>query len=327
MEKEREMFKVTVGNEMSGLADALCQELFFHDSHPFEGRLVIVPDPALKDFLFQHLASDSRLKVAAGLQILPLNHAVMEILDKSSAQNKEKRIPTFPELTLAIEEKLRAYCEQNRFPELNTYLQSGSLARIASFSDELARIFGRYGLFGAQFLPRWLETTGWQQSLFKDLFHEHSPWTYPLESLKKCSFQGKVALFGFSYLSPAHLSFFHSLSASVYLLSPSALFWEDILSDKQRLFVQKALQKTGAKENVRDEMDRYMQEGHTLLGNWGRLGQEMLKALGNFSLVESDAYREPEGEILLSALKRSFLNLDALLISRWSFQAAPSPIR
>lgn len=309
---------VVFGNEVRRLAEKLGDELFASSSHPFENRLVIVPDTSVKDFLFYCFAEHPRLKIAAGVQILPLNQAVMEILDSLAAKENRKRIPSFLELTLAIEEKLLSEWK-SQFPSLLQYVDAGHPDRMqkrtSTLSDELARLFSRYGLYGQKFLPKWLEDGGWQQALWREIFSNDSNWTFPLEALSAMKiekYQGKIALFGFSHLSLAHLAFFSSIPASLYQLSPCALFWQDATSDKERLFTKRFLQKKGVGINTREEIEGYMEAGHPLLGNWGKLGREMLKSLDCFVLNEEEAYLEPSENSLLSQLKRSLLTLEPL---------------
>jgi exodeoxyribonuclease V gamma subunit len=321
MEKESEPnippLHIVYGNDLNKLAEKLGEELFTSSSSPFENRLVVVPNISVKEFLFQRFVAHPRLKIAAGVQILPLNQAVMEILDNVSGPSNKKKIPSFLELSLVVEEKLHSPLINN-FPDLLEYLDVSDDAekkrkRIATLSDELARLFARYGLYGQKFLSEWIASDGWQSALWREIFSADSPWTYPIEALKKIKiekYEGKIALFGFSYLSLAHLLFFCSIPASVYQISPCALFWGDQPSDKEQLYIKRALHRTGTKENIRDEIDRYLQAGHPLLGNWGKLGREMLKSLDSFALLEDETYCEPQGTSLLSNLKRSLLDLD-----------------
>jgi len=303
------------GNDLNTLADALGREFFSASSTPFERRLVVAPHPSIKEFLFKRFAKAPQLQIAAGVQVLPLHQAVMEILGSAAPLASRKRLPSLLELTLAIEEKLHVTSEE--FSNLQIYLNAGDLGkrdrRIAALSDELAHLFVRYGLFGKHFLPQWLKCKGWQQTLWKSVFSEDSAWTYPLQLLQSewvGQFQGKIALFGFSYLSAAHLSFFAHLSASVYRLSACALFWEDLVSDKQRLLTNRFLQRQGADIEVREQIDGYMQESHCLLGNFGKLGREMLKALDAFPVSETEIYNSSNKESLLGQLKDSMLYLD-----------------
>lgn len=306
--------RITYGNDLNHLADILAGELFSSGARPFEKRLIVIPHIVLKSFLVYRFLSNPHLKVAAGVQILPLNQAVEEVFN-SLGLGERKKIPSFLELTLAIEGKLRSSFAEN-FPELREYLNlvdsKQSSLRIMSLSDELARVFARYGLYGQEFLPRWLSLEGWQQALWQEIFSPLSSWSYPLEVLHTNlpRFEGKIVLFGFSYLSSAHLNFFSSIGVAICQVSPCAYFWQDHASEKEQLFIRRSLRKSGVQEKVEEEINKYMQNNHPLLGNWGKLGREMLKSLDRFTLLENDAYQAPEGESLLCALKHSLLHLD-----------------
>ncbi len=318
--------RIVFSNDMHSLSHHLGEEFFSKETHPFEKRLIVVPHISLKEFLLRCFVDHPRLKIAAGVKILPLHQAMMEILDQCSALTDraqvKKRIPSFLELSLAIEEKLYCFLSEKRNDEtLIRYLDTGDeekqQKRISSLSEQVAKLYTRYGLYGASFLPKWLheKNQGWQQALWHEIYSDASPWTYPLSVLKAAStaqLSGKIALFGFSYLAPVHLSFFSSCKATLYQLSPSALFWEDTVSDKERLFTRRTLKKKGAKEIFREEIDRYMQQGHSLLGNWGKLGKEMLKSLDAFELIEEEVYQEPQEKTLLADLKKSMLTLDEM---------------
>lgn len=326
-ETVRPLLRIVFSNCMNSLSQQLGEDIFsltWHNSHPFENRLIVVPDLSIKEFLLYRFAEDPRLKIAAGIKVLPLNQAVMEIMDQafSPFERKlfKKRIPSFLELSLAIEEKLYHFLLEKKGNEsliryLDTQFEEKKKKRISSLSEELAKLFVRYGFYGTSFLSMWLteKNQGWQQALWHELFSEDSPWTYPLEALHENSpkqFSGKIALFGFSYIAPIHLSFFCAFQATLYQLSPSALFWEDAVSDKERLVMGRILKKKGAKENFREEIDQYMQQGHAFLGNWGKLGREMLKSLDSFELIEEEIYQEPQEMTLLANLKKSLLMLD-----------------
>ncbi len=318
--------RIVFSNDMNSLSQSLGEEFFSKGTHPFEKRLIIVPNISLKEFLLHSFVNHPRLKMAAGVKILPLNQAVIEIVDQCFAQTDKnqvrKRIPSFLELSLAIEEKLyRFFSEKKNHEPLIRYLDVGYeekvQKRISSLSEHLAKLYARYGLYGASFLPKWLKgkNQGWQQALWHEIFSDQSPWTYPLDALKSipiAQLSGKIALFGFSYIAPVYLSFFSSCKATLYQLSPSAFFWEDTTSDKERLFTRKALKGKGAKEIFREEIDHYMQQGHPLLGNWGKLGREMLKSLDSFELNEEEAYQGPQERTLLAELKKSMLTLEKI---------------
>lgn len=307
MHKESE-WQIVVSNNQETLADALCEEFFSPHTLPFENRLVVVPHASLKDFLMRHFAEHPRLQIAAGVQVLPLNQAILEIFDVAACP--KKRIPSFAELSLAIEEILHTASGREFAPLLDYVGTEKKNQRIAKVSDVLAQCFGRYGLYGKTFLPEWLKKEGWQQTVWRTLFPENASWTFPLEYLQPAPFQGKIALFGFSFLSPAHLSFFSQLSATLYHLSPCALFYGDFVSERQRLSAQRFFQRKGSKAVALEELDGYMRQGHPLLRNWGRLGREMNKTLDAFLCEEKEVYQEELPAHLLGRLQASLLTLE-----------------
>jgi exodeoxyribonuclease V gamma subunit len=316
MRKDSE-WQFVVGNDQRALLDALCEECFFSDLGPFEKRLVVVPNASLKDVVLRHLVEDPRLRIAAGVQVLPLGQAVTELLDQCVPSDFCKKIPSFVALSLAIEEVLQSSLVCGReFLPLSNYLQvedqGQGQRRRAQLSDALARCFLRYGLYGQEFLPVWVQREGWQQRVWNAIFSKDSPWTFPLECLSAETghFPGKIALFGFSYLSPAHLSFFSQISVTLYHLSPCALFWGDFASDRQRLSTRRFFERKGGGTKALEELDQLMRASHPLLGNWGRLGREMLKSLEAFSLNEIEVYREGSSTSLLCRLQASLLTLD-----------------
>ncbi len=257
---------IVFGNSLDVLSIKLAEELFLNSTRPFEKRLIIVPSPSIKEYLLYRFAKHPDLQMAAGIQVLSLNQALNEF--------SEKRIPSFLELSLAIEEKVSKQDLE--------YLKDESKRkkRIPALSDELARLFARYGS----------PPEGWQGALWKELFSESSPWTFSPKPVRQ--FSGKLALFGFSYLPAPILDFFLNLGASFYHLSPCAQFWEDFATAKQKL------------------KRRLDGDDHPLLGNWGKLGREMLKRLSAYDLIEEEVYEDIEGESLLSSLQRSMLQLD-----------------
>ncbi len=254
---------IVFGNCLDALAAKLAEELFLDSSRPFEKRIIIVPSMTMKEYLLYRFAKHPDLQMSAGVQVLSLNQAINEF--------SKERIPSFLELSLAIEEKISRYDLE--------YLKDGK-KRICYLSDELARLFARYGS----------PPSGWQGTLWQELFSESSLWTFcpkPYQSIK-----GRLALFGFSYLPAPILDFFVKLGASFYQHSPCALFWEDFATAKQKL------------------KHRLDGEDHPLLSNWGKLGREMLKNLSAYDLMEEEIYQNIEKEGLLSSLQRSMLHLD-----------------
>lgn len=314
--------QIIYSNDQQRLANALADFLFSADSSLFEKRIVVVPHLLMKDFIFSTL--EKKVGIAAGVQVFPLNQAVMEILGPSS-----KRIPSFVEMSLAIQELLQMLCQEETFA-FRSYLRDET-QKISSFSDELTRCFTHYGLYGSDFLHDWLAKPGPQQTVWKRLFSQASSWTYPIEFLKNTGvFSGKVALFGFSSLAPAYLSFFSQVSAALFQLSPCALFWEDCVSDKERIGTKKFFIRKGGSEKAVDELDNFLRQGHPLLKRWGKWGKEMLRHLDAFLLFEKEMYEDNTPQTLLGSIQSSLLHLEEPFLSSddsIQIHSAPSKLR
>src|SRR5579871_3404781 len=131
------ILSVVFSNDLKVLSDHLIDFLFAQGASPFEKRMVIVPDRALKEFLLHSLISHPRLQIAAGVQIVPLNQVI------SKGIFNQKKIPSQMTLSLCIEEKLHhlgASIDYLKIDDLEVREK-----RIAALSDELARLFLGYG--------------------------------------------------------------------------------------------------------------------------------------------------------------------------------------
>jgi exodeoxyribonuclease V gamma subunit len=324
--------EVVSSNRLEVLADHLASRLFGEGTKPFDKRIVIVPHEQVKSFLYHYFARHPHFKVAAGMEILSLPESFLKLFALLQL-HKPKRIPSFLELSLQIEDLISALFVQKPNSEflkpLFAYFDeelSHNRERLGSLSDELSRLFNQYGLYGNDFLEDWLKKEGWQQYLWQKVFCEKLPWTYPLEALYPTNFSSclgietvnvtssfqvhlQVHLFGFSYLPAVYLSFFRQLNSAFYHLSPCALFWEDLSSEKERIYSQRRLVRQGVKPLHIEAFEHYVRNAHPLLANWGKLGREHLKQFDMDEIVSSEEYVEPSGFGVLASVQRGLLFL------------------
>ena len=148
--------RIVFCNDMDFLSQRLGEELFSKQTHPFEKRLIVVPNVSLKDFLFHSFVHHPRLKMAAGVKIFSLNQAVREVVDQCVAPAGrpliKKRIPSFLELSLAIEEKLHLFLSEKKSHEilvryLNVGYEEKKQKRISSLSEQLASFRALWALW------------------------------------------------------------------------------------------------------------------------------------------------------------------------------------
>ena len=118
----------------------------------------------------------------------------------------------------------------------------------------------------------------------------------------------QVHLFGFSHVPPLYLAFFADLHAAFYLFSPCAQYWDDLCSDKERLLLERFLHSRKISPIICEEMERYLQDHHPLLSNWGKWGREFLKGLDAY-LLNTDERYELSPPTLLGSVKNSMLTM------------------
>jgi exodeoxyribonuclease V gamma subunit len=274
--------QIHFSNKSETLLEIFKEELFREAPHPFEERLVVVPHPCLKSYLMQALAKDSRLQVAAGLQIIPLS--------KAYAKLTKQPMPTTLELSLFLQHALDPFLEREK--ELKNYFSSEAKERrIGPFCDTLASHFIRYGIYGKGELPRW------QRELWKLL-----PWTFPSEVKDKLPMRKHLYLFGFSYLPQSYFELFKGANGHFYLFSPCQIFWGDFYSEKEKALLAKSVP-----QRQLDLFEKSFEDVHPLLAGMGKLGRKMLERVEECALTTEEHYEEVEEGCCLHRLQNALL--------------------
>ncbi len=299
---------VYFSNRLEELASFLGEALFQKGSDPFEKRIVFVPSHSQKLYLTSFFASHPRYQISAGITFYTLLEGVFALQDKSSA------FPSKLALFFAIEQEIERLLEQEEGPDLSEFLQSSSTRvyeqKKAFVAKELAKLFYDYGSLESKKLDTWLEKEGWKQTLWKKIFGQNGCFKSLSHELATAKQLFKIHLFGFSTLPEAFHSFLITKESSVYFLSPSAAFWEDLCSDEERIFLEKKMEGKKVRLEVRKQLSLLLKQMHPLLANWGKVGRNLLKSLGEAKSYLEEAYIEPEGNSLLSYLQESLLKLE-----------------
>ncbi|HEY5259007.1 MAG TPA: exodeoxyribonuclease V subunit gamma [Rhabdochlamydiaceae bacterium] len=301
--------EVFLSNRLETLADLLKNRLFFSGLKAFEKRVVIVPCESTKSFLIHRFAQDPQLEIAAGMHIVTLDQALDPYL---------KGVPSFLQLSLALNDLLAHLEDNTLFASLRAYLNP--LSRIEGFSEELAQIFLRYGLYGGKFLKEWEGQAGWQQELWKRIFPDR--FSYPYKAAPAEPLQETFYLFGHSFFPRLYWQLFKN--SIHFQLSPCQLFWGDVTSDKESA----RLLRKAAKGQ--DELAAYLQDKNRLLANMGKLGRASFAYFDEDSCQLEEHYQEGEVNTALEMLQNNVLNLcESPLTSDASLQlhAAPSKQR
>ncbi|MBM3207535.1 MAG: exonuclease V subunit gamma [Chlamydiae bacterium] len=309
---------VFFSNKIEVLAEVLQSELFSAQD-PFARRFVVVPDAKLKNYLYYYFAMRSEAKISFGLEVVTLPEALYELTRRNKKQTPFY-FPTLADMSFRIEGvivDLLSGENQKKYDTLSRYVgnisdSSRTIIRkkIIALSEQLSRFFNVLGLQPQKVIDEWLHSDDWQQHIWKTIFTSDVEWTYPERMLDKITpSQQKIYLFGFNYIPSVYLDFFTKTTVLAYILSPSEYFWEDLYSDKERVYLQKVLEGKKVRLKVRQQLDLYLRESNPLLGNWGKMGREFLKKVGSLEPYIEEYYVEPKGSCLLHFVQKDFLNL------------------
>lgn len=329
---------VFFSNHLEILYQQLKSSLFGFSSSPFKRRIVVVYGPAMKAWLMLRMAQDPELNVAMGIEFVYLSQAFEFLLKLRGGESGH--VPTLLELKLAVEAQLykviRHYpCstidEQQDWQPVLDHLklkpdQLGSKIqlsrkmekRLTGLSQQLARLFQDYGRYAFKMVSKWdnSDVTGWQPRLWRLLFGKSSGWSYPARSLHqdgKTLMPFSLSFFSISFITRTEFAFLDQLSEHVsvnyYMLSPCAVFWSDIRSDRESAYLQHYWnRKLGPDSSQLLQLEELLQDRNPLLANFGRLGREMACQIEESLALTSAVYSLPQSVQMLD--QELFLNPD-----------------
>lgn len=119
------MLKIYFSNRIERLYEEFKQQLF-DNPLPFEKRIVIVPNPAVKTWLLLQLAKDPQIGIAMGLEILHLDAAIQRLQSLLFPEQEQALFPSHLKLTLLIENQLSSLKKETYWEPVFNYLQLSS---------------------------------------------------------------------------------------------------------------------------------------------------------------------------------------------------------
>ncbi len=201
----------------------------------------------------------------AGISFEELETGILSLFH--SLTDSKLLFPTKSLMTLHLEalildssEALPSYFEEG-------LCQESKQSKARGLALHLSKEFLLMGKSGGAYLKKWLETPGWQQTLWHQLF---SSWNFPYEllegSFKPPKKMIEVHLFNFSFIPSLYHKFLQKISRFVsifyYQFSPCQEFWTDTVSDRERMLMQK-------KDRFEHEQDIFFKSHNSLLVNFG----------------------------------------------------------
>jgi exodeoxyribonuclease V gamma subunit len=176
-------------------------------------------------------------------------------------------------------------------PALQAYLAGPDRAlRRFQLSDRLARIYIQY----MAYRPDWLDDWGYSRDAFDGAGFHPGLWRQLRQALKEPHRGERLAelgtklrsggvdvgasdplhVFGLSHMAPAELAVLQALAVHrpvvFYLPDPCREYWVGLRSERARLL------ELAADPHGDDATAYFLDQGHPLLGAWGRLGQHFM---------------------------------------------------
>lgn len=310
--------EIFFSNQLEVLYQQLKRDLFGCGGSPLSRRLVIVYGPAVKRWLELRFAED--VGVCFGIEWHTLGRGLDHLM---GLVGEETAFPSLLELAVAIESELFAVVEgfealhpQDRddFAPLVRYLTGhakGSLRgdltcrmekRLIALSEQLARLFRDYGRFAPKMIAEWErpEYRSWQPKLWRQVVQRRAPSRAFLQAAAKLYEAEReplgvtVHLFSISYLTESELTFLSAFARHTpvfhYLLSPCALFWSDIRTDREAARLGRVWQKKYGSNSL----EEFLIDRNPLLANFGAIGREMARCIEESDAICRALYVLPE---------------------------------
>jgi exodeoxyribonuclease V gamma subunit len=123
----------------------------------------------------------------------------------------------------------------------------------------------------------------------------------------------EIHLFFLSHLPKLYHDFLERLSQDLlvchYQFSPCEVFWEDVVSDREKQALERFWTKKTVKKNIQEELDDYLSDRNSLLANFGVLGREEQKKIEEKESYVFTKYLPVHGKSLLKRVQRDLLTL------------------
>lgn len=291
-------------NKLEILYQKLKCSLFDRTTNPLRKRLVVVHCPAMKSWLMLRMAQDPDLEIAMGIEFVYLNQAFEHLLSLTSPEINFHS-PSSIELALAMEKELRETFnhlnqlqddEYQLWKPLIQYLKLEQFnpaqplsrkieKRLIGLSQQLARLFLDYGRFAPRMIAQWESDAprNWQSQLWRRIFNHQYRWNNPshiLTNINRSHISFSFYFFSISFLTSSEFQCLNQLSKNTnidyFLLSPCAVFWSDIRSDRESAYISSIWQKKLGSESPQImNLEELLRNRNPLLANFGRMGREM----------------------------------------------------
>ncbi|MCC5796650.1 MAG: exodeoxyribonuclease V subunit gamma [Methylophaga sp.] len=312
------MLTVIYSNSMNQLATRLAEQFEVDPLPPLQAETVIVQSNELARWLNLLLASNQR--VAAHIEF-PFPSAWLWKLFRQAWPEIPKESPYSTDaMSLKIFELLPSISSLPEFEAIGRYLgNEGDPRKMLDLAQRIADSFDQYLMYRPDWIADWEagKQAHWQAALWRLLTTDDPAPMHRARLLNKMQqaltnnqfpaslLPPRISVFGLTAMPPVYLQLLAEIAqlteVTIYFLSPSEAYWGDLLN-----------QKSQAKQRLLfdDETD-VSEQGHPLLASLGKLGQTFFEQLQAISHQAESLYLPPQGDDMLSQLKRDIFDLDS----------------
>ena len=283
-----------VSNQLSKLSQQLTDNLQSSKTSVFDKNYIVTQTEGINNWLKSNIAAS--LGIAANCSFNKPNDIVF-LLQSLLVKDTQTSISA-DYLKWAIYRELGDPDFVSRFPTITNYYQNNDIKKIA-LAENVADLFDQYQMYRHKLIDEWnkknaahLDSNDWQEYI----------WV-KLKSKKENGFQDKSTIinaiinalkedhnvqlikkkipvlyfFGIAVITPFYLKLFNYLSQFIdiqfYLLNPAPTsYWLEDLSEKQ--IAKISLRNKNAPSSL-----NYINQGNTLLINWGNIVKESFALL------------------------------------------------
>jgi len=290
------------------LASLLQQET---TQQPLQAESIVVQNAGMGRWLSLQLAQANQ--IAANLRYLFPAELTWELL-RTVLSDVPERDPCSPRLLRwrlleTFMQRPEAYRQT-----LGHYLKAGVDDSAWQLAQQVARVFDGYLFFRPDWVQHWESEAAqdWQAQLWQQVIAEpalehwvrlQGRFIAELASTATEDLPPRVCFFSVPALSPAYIELVGKVAERIdvhfFVMNPTAAYWGDIESDKQR--VRRSL-----------EEQEYITVGNPLLASWGRQGRDFIELLRNVEPYpqEHERFHEAAPQSLLQVIQSDMLNLE-----------------
>lgn len=270
-----------LSNRLEVLAEQLAGDLRAAGSEPLALQTVVVPSAETARWLSMRLAGHTG--IAMGIRY-PFLRAVVDEVAAALLGGTRRASAQFGRDAIAwwLYDRLPQFTDHPSFAAVGHYLRDGAVNRRFELARRVASLFDQYQVYRPGMLHEWQADNAvgdWQAHLWRalradlageDSFIDLHAAVLAIDDtqVRAATLPSRLSVFGVNTMPPAFLDVLQKAACGIridfYVLSPTAHYWSDLRTGKQRLRAGEA------------EADT---EGNPLANSLGKLNRDLLEQL------------------------------------------------